>query len=160
LREEAEIKRLSIANVTLISLRGILTLFVASVLIFLSLSPTHAIAADVIVNNSVSDQLREKDLRFIFSMKRRQWSDGTAISVFVLPAANDIHKKFCKEKLGIYPHQLEAVWYRLVYSGMGKAPIKVLSKEQMVEMVSTTPGAIGYIDTYVENDTYKIIDFR
>jgi ABC-type phosphate transport system substrate-binding protein len=101
---------------------------------------------DLIINPDVSQEsLSRNTLRSIFSMRKTQWPDGKAIHVFVLGDKSELHKQFTKQLLGIFPHQLRRAWNRQIYSGMGQAPIRVESEQEMQEQVAKTPGAIGYL---------------
>jgi len=91
-------------------------------------------------------------------MRTPQWSDGSAIHVFVLEDSNPIHTSFCKHILGMFPYQLRRVWDRQVFSGTGIAPTKVKTIEEMRERVSTTKGAIGYLLPEDINDSIKVIE--
>ena len=102
-------------------------------------------AENYIVNNSVSQSISSSELRSIFSMRRRTWQDGTTIHVFVLSDKHPVHKAFCKNRLGIFPHRLRKTWDRLVFTGTGQAPVEVDSLEEMRTRILNTPGAIGYI---------------
>lgn len=101
----------------------------------------------VVVSHDVprSKPLPRYSLIAIFGMRMTTWSDGKAIRVFVLRNDHPIHPRFCKEVLQVFPHQLQAAWDRLVFSGTGQAPEVVDSEEEMRERVSRTPGAIGYL---------------
>ncbi len=102
-------------------------------------------AERIIVNPSVTQEISSRELRSIFSMRRRTWKDGSAIRVFVLPDDHLTHKAFCKNKLGIFPHRLRKTWDRLVFTGTGQAPFEVASLKEMRSRVLETPGAIGYL---------------
>ncbi len=131
-----------------------------SVVLFLCVLSFPAFSAqpNVIVNDSVSvDHISLKELRSIFTMKKRFWSEGEPISVFVLSDEHPVHKNFCKQRLSIFPRQLETVWYRLVYTGTGKAPIQVKSEAEMQSRVANTPGAIGYIEIMNDDKKTKIL---
>lgn len=78
-------------------------------------------------------------------MRQRNWDDNTPIKVFVLPDKHPLHKSFCKSVLKVYPYVLRGHWDRITFSGTGVAPTVVSSEEQLRELVSRTPGAIGYI---------------
>jgi hypothetical protein len=111
-------------------------------------------------------------LSAIFGMRLRAWEDGTPIRVYVLPDNHAVHVMFCKQILGVFPHQYRTAWDRLVYSGTGQAPLEVASEqemrarvagirgeaavvvgseEEMRAKVAGTAGAIGYL-------TRKMID--
>ncbi|HCM47204.1 MAG TPA: hypothetical protein DIS98_06780 [Colwellia sp.] len=108
-------------------------------------------AIEVITHPQVAESsLTKSQLRRIYTMRQLRWSDNSAISVFVLPSRHNIHKRFAKERLQIFPYQLNRIWYKLTYSGLGVAPTIVASQEELIQAVNKTPGAIGYIsDTVV-----------
>ncbi|GGZ51118.1 hypothetical protein [Paraglaciecola chathamensis] len=100
----------------------------------------------VIVNDNVNiNALSESRVRWIFSMRQTTWEDGSAIKVYVLHEQDPIHQHFCKNVLGMFPYQLERMWNKLAYSGLGEKPILVDDSQDMIEMVSQEPGAIGYV---------------
>lgn len=101
---------------------------------------------EVVVNPHVVEKtLPVNTVRAIFGMRLQTWPDGTKIRVFVLSDDALLHQKFSKGILNIFPYQLRAAWDRLVFSGIGQAPIKVTSIEEMLARVANTPGAIGYL---------------
>ncbi len=83
--------------------------------------------------------------RGIFSMRLREWSNGTPIVVYVLPDNDQLHRDFVQNILTMFPHQLRRHWDRYVYTGIGQAPIEVSNINEMITSVRNTVGAIGYI---------------
>ena len=119
--------------------------FVFSIL-FSGLLPLESSAIDVITHSEVKDtSLTSLQLRRIFTMRQSRWSDNTPISIFVLPSQHDIHQRFSKEHLKIFSYQLNRIWHKLTYSGLGVAPTIVQSEQELVQAVINTPGAIGYL---------------
>jgi len=105
-----------------------------------------AMAVEVIVNSDVPDQsISQSTLRAIFCMRMRQWTNGKPIKVYVLPEQNTAHILFAKEVLNTFPYQLKRSWDILVFSGSGQAPSVAESTKEMLQKVSSTPGAIGYL---------------
>jgi hypothetical protein len=92
-------------------------------------------------------------------MRLRKWNSGLPIKVFVLPDDNPLHITFSKRILHVFPYQLRSAWDRLVFSGTGEEPIKVESEQQMREMISSTPGAIGYLSRAMIDETVKVPSF-
>jgi ABC-type phosphate transport system substrate-binding protein len=86
-------------------------------------------------------------LRAIFTMRLRQWPDGTPVHVFVLPDRDQATALFCREQLGTYPYVMRSTWDRMVFTGTGLAPTVVASEREMRERVRSTPGAIGYVSS-------------
>jgi len=106
----------------------------------------QAVAIEVVTHHQVIDNsLTKSQLRRIYTMRQLHWSDNSAITVFVLPSQHDLHKRFAKERLQIFPYQLNRIWHKLTYSGLGVAPTIVTSEQELIQAVIKTPGAIGYI---------------
>ncbi|WP_343814282.1 hypothetical protein [Colwellia asteriadis] len=102
-------------------------------------------AVEVITHKSITQQsLTTSQLRRIFTMRQTYWSNNNAITIFVLPSQHQLHRSFSKERLAIYPYQLERIWNKLTYSGLGVAPTVVDTPEALIQAVLNTPGAIGY----------------
>lgn len=95
----------------------------------------------------VVEQLPLPQLRAIFALRVKQWPDGTPIRVFVFDSVNpsELHRRFCRDLLGIYPYQLIKGWQRLTFIGTGSAPETVAGPAAMHAQVRQTPGAIGYL---------------
>lgn len=107
----------------------------------------QAVAIEVVTHHQVIDHsLTKSQLRRIYTMRQLYWSDNSAISVFVLPSQHELHQRFAKERLQIFPYQLNRIWHKLTYSGLGVAPTVVDSEQELIQAVLKTPGAIGYID--------------
>ncbi len=103
-------------------------------------------AVEVVVHASVSEQqLTTAQLRAIFTMRQTRWADGQAIQVFVLASDDPQHMLFSRNRLKMFPYQLDAIWARQRYSGIGSFPVQLSSLAAMRESVANTPGAIGYL---------------
>lgn len=90
--------------------------------------------------------LSQAQLRKIFSMRQTVWPNGTPISVFVLSSQNATHQALCKDVLQMFPYQVERIWNKLAYSGLGEKPTELANEQQMLEVLASTPGAIGYVN--------------
>jgi ABC-type phosphate transport system substrate-binding protein len=107
----------------------------------------QALAIEVITHHQVIDHsLTKSQLRRIYTMRQLRWSDNSVINVFVLPNQHMLHQRFAKERLQIFPYQLNRIWHKLTYSGLGVAPTIVDSEEELIQAVKKTPGSIGYIE--------------
>jgi hypothetical protein len=65
--------------------------------------------------------------------------------VFVLPSDSEVHLAFCKQALSMFPYQIERMWNKFAYSGLGVKPIVVKNENEMLKMVAQTEGSIGYV---------------
>lgn len=113
----------------------------------------------VIVNSSVEPQkMSVTQIRRIFSMRQTTWSNDQPIIVYVLINQHDTHQAFSTNVLGMFPYQLERIWNKLIYSGLGEEPIKVQSEQEMLERISQEPGSIGYVMQAVRLEKVKRIE--
>ena len=104
-------------------------------------------APRVIVHPGVQQQSISNDqLNRIYAMQLKRWADGTPIRVFALSSQAPLHRTFVIDYFGMRAHQLDRLWQRLLYSGTGRAPMRVADEAEMMALVAKTPGAIGYVD--------------
>jgi hypothetical protein len=107
---------------------------------------SSALAVQVIVSPSLANVTLDRSLlRAVFTMRVREWPDGTPIHVFVLPDDNPLSDQFYREQLGMYSYVLRRAWDRMVFTGTGFAPTVVRSEAEMIARVRATPGAIGFV---------------
>lgn len=135
-------------------------------LLFFLFVPFHCQAIEnseieVYVNSSVPvKQYTLTDVRAIFAMRKTHWPDGTRIQVFVLPDNDPLHRQFIKSRLNMFPHQFRRIWDRLIFSGTGHAPSQIESIEEMLNKISTIPGAIGYLNEQAKNKKIRIFNYE
>lgn len=107
---------------------------------------SQVLRVQVVVNPSVEPKnISIEQIRRIFSMRQTSWPDEQKITVYVLSNQHPTHQVFSTKVLRMFPYQLNRIWNKLVYSGLGEGPIKVQSEMEMIERVSQKPGAIGYV---------------
>lgn len=102
-------------------------------------------------------RLTRDTTRALFAMRQRTWPDGQAARIFVLPNRHPVHARFVKQRLSVYPHQLQLAWDRMVFSGTGQAPDRVLTQDEMLEQLAATPGALGYLEREYVDDRVQVI---
>ena len=112
----------------------------------------------VLANQSVdTEKLSLNEIRAIFSLRARQWPNGEPITVLVYHDDSSTHREFSLDKLKMLPHQLRRQWNRYIYSGTGIGPLTVTSKQEMLDTLSRTRGAIGYTYTGVPHENVRTI---
>lgn len=116
---------------------------------------------EIIVHPGVAaSEVSRSHARLIFGAKVTSWRDGTPIRVFVLPDDAPLHQEMAKGILDLYPYQLRAAWDRMIYTGIGLAPIQVPTESEMRKRVASVPGAIGYIEKVLNNDKVRALPVR
>lgn len=105
-------------------------------------------SVEVVSNTSVNiESLSVSELRRIYSMRQLRWPNNATIIVFALPSTHDLHKQFTKERLRIFPYQLDRIWNKLTFSGLGVTPTIMNTQEELLQAVINTPGSIGYVES-------------
>lgn len=103
----------------------------------------------VIVSSAaeVSDikTLKADELNLIYWRKKQYWQGGVRIHPVNLHAEHPLRLNFSKAVLGSLPSEQTAYWNGLYFHGTSP-PYSVQSEEAVLRYVSTTKGAIGYID--------------
>lgn len=122
---------------------------------------SKAYAVDVIVHRSVSEsKLTSSQLRRIYTMRQIQWLDGMRITTYILLRQHSLHIRFTKDRLQMFPYQLDRIWNKLTYSGLGVAPITVNTPEELINAVQNTPGAIGYVESIKDEEAVNVVQIE
>lgn len=115
-------------------------------------------AIEVITHPSIKvASLTTSQLRRIYSMRQAKWANGMPIIVFVLPSNSKEHQQFCKQTLKIFPYQLDLIWNKLTFSGLGVAPTIVQTSAELLLAVKSTSGAIGYVENITKEEDINVI---
>ncbi|MBA6392297.1 hypothetical protein H4J38_16140 [Colwellia sp. BRX10-3] len=136
---------------------NIKSIFIYIAIVILLFSPQ--VNAIQIISNITADtsSLSVTQLRRIYSMRQVHWQNGIPIVVYVLASKNPLHQKFCREKLRLFPYQLDRIWHKLTFSGYGVAPIEVANESELIQAIKSTKGAIGYVENLSEVKDVNII---
>lgn len=119
-----------------------------SLLSLLLLLTGQAYAVDIIANVGAGiKSVSRLQCHTIFSGYNTHWQNDVEIRVVVMPENSKLHGAFTKKYLNLYPYQLRRIWDRQNYTGVRIPIVEVSSMQEMVKMVSTIPGAIGYIES-------------
>lgn len=146
-------------TLTLLQLVRRISSWLLFILLALSFSaPLHAEPVAIAHSGEAHTALQRKTLRAAFGMTLQAWPDGKPVTVFVFRDDATLHQQFCRKVLGVLPYTLRRNWDRLLFSGAAQAPITVQTSQEMLYRVATTPGAVGYIEKELTNDSVSIIE--
>ncbi|MBU0996080.1 MAG: substrate-binding domain-containing protein [Proteobacteria bacterium] len=109
----------------------------------------HASAGEIMIiaNPSVPAESLDPDaIRNLFLGKTAKWENNDMVTI-VVSEQSDVHKGFLEKYIKRTENQFSNVWRQNLFTGKGKQPVKVNSVEELVDYVSKTPGAIGYISS-------------
>jgi len=95
------------------------------------------------------------ELIAILSLQKRYWDNGERIVILVPPITNPDFSQFVIEHTGLYPYQLQRRWDRSRFAGRGRAPIKVSSPEEALQLLKSTPGALAFLPSLLMDTEVK-----
>jgi ABC-type phosphate transport system substrate-binding protein len=114
----------------------------------------------VIANSSVAaTTISKAELRDIFTGTTTSLRNGAQVTPVLLKqgAVND---EFLRVYIGKSDTGFRAGWRSILFSGQGVMPKTLDSEAVVVEYVSHTPGAIGYIGNTTPHEGVKILSVR
>ena len=120
------------------------------IIILLTLLPVPAIWAGeqefiiIVHRDNPLQSLSITEVRQIFLGKKRNWPDGTSITL-VMNKNDDIHESFTRTMLQKSPTQLSVYWKKILYSGASMLPLAVSDDEAVKSYLSVHQNAISYI---------------
>jgi TonB family protein len=112
----------------------------------------------VIANPSVkSETISAEELKKVYLEERNSLSDGSHVEP-VLEKDGAVHEVFLHTYLGGTDEDLQNYYRALIFSGKGSMPKQLGSDAAVVEYVSRTRGAIGYVSLSTETNGLKILE--
>lgn len=132
-------------------------LLVAAAMLFAGHVKAQAL---VIVNPGVkAADVSKGDLRDVFTGAASSLKDGSHVTP-VLLKSGAAHDAFLADYVGKNDTAFRAGWRSLVFSGQASMPKSLDSDAAVVEYVSHTAGAIGYISKATPHDGVKVLSVR
>lgn len=119
----------------------------------LGLMPVRSLWSQVVIAHPgvQADSLSPTYLFSLFSLRTRHWPLGQPVTLIVFEDQHPAHNRFVKQTLGVFPYQLRSIWDRYIFSGAVQAPRAVGSAQDMLYWVRHTEGAIGYLESAVDD---------
>src|SRR5262245_37304031 len=136
-------------------------LFVLIAVLGLAEASTSAAAADfkVVANPSVkASAISSDDLKGVFLATKTALSDGSQVEP-VLAKGGAAHEAFLKD-LGKTESALSTYYRSLVFTGKGSMPKICATDAEVIEYVSKTKGAIGYVSAEAKAPGTKTLDVK
>ena len=110
----------------------------------------------VVCKTSSVSQITEAQLHDIFVGSRSRFSDGTR-AIPVLLKGGPVHEVFLRRHVGDTPDEYRVRWRKAVFTGQGSMPKEFASEAAMLEFISVTPGAIGYVSRIPDPGAVKVV---
>lgn len=132
------------------------------VFLLVVLVPALAFAEEVVlvVNGSVPDQALTKDeVKAIFLGEKTKWSDNSRIT-FVVLKVPEVMDTFMREFVGKSSFQFDNYWKYQTFTGKGSPPRSFDDVDALIDFVSKTPGAVGFVPRDTPLNSSKAISVQ
>lgn len=126
----------------------------AALLLMPNLATEASAQISVVVSASQSKTLTEAQIAEIFAGASTTWPDGTKVQI-VENGDAVLTQKFFAKVVKKPTALVRSQWTKLALSGQGAAPKKGANAAAVKDLVSKTPGAIGYINSSDLDGTVK-----
>jgi len=128
---------------------------IISLLVFVYASFSTA-QVSVIANKSLkSDKINFTTLKDIYNLDS-QSLNGEKVKLFDFSSDNAAKNSFYSA-LGTTPAEIKKVWLKAKLTGSGNPPENVGNDDEMVNKVSSTVGAIGFVKSSSVNGNVKVL---
>lgn len=131
--------------------------FFRVLLLSLGLMTTPAAVAEMVVivnSDSGVDFLNNNDLINIYMGRYQKLPSG--ITAFPVDLTSE-RANFYSELVNKTLPEINSYWARLVFSGRASPPRQVWDPVELVDIVGSNRGAIGYVDRALVNDSVTIV---
>lgn len=120
---------------------------VAAFALLLSLAvPAHAAGVKVVVHASNSvDSISKTKVADLFLKRVTRWENGRAVTPVDQSEKSPLRTAFTKDLLSKEVAWVKSYWQKMIFSGRATPPAELPSDREVLELVRTTPDAIGYV---------------
>lgn len=119
--------------------------------------PAAAQDVMIVIHKKASiSQIKESELREIFTGVRTRFGDGSRAIPVVLKGG-PIHEVFLRNHVGDDPAVFRTRWRKALFTGEGSMLKECDSEGALLFYVANTPGAIGYVSRVSEGDGVKVV---
>ena len=130
---------------------------ISTLVVGLAVSCVSLAEVAIVVNKANNATINDGDISRLFLGKLKQYNSGTKVEPINQKIGSDVRKEFESKVLKKSASQIKAYWSKRVFSGKGKPPKEVATDKDVLAIISTNTGAIGYVDASSVDDSVKVI---
>ncbi len=129
-----------------------------AVLAALLASAPRASAAEVLIASADTglDHIDQEAVRSLFQGRKRALPNGQRVELVVLDGG-PVHERFLEDHVHMTDAQFQTHWKKLVFIGQGRLPKSVATEADMVKLIGSAKGMIGYIDAASPHEGVKVL---
>jgi ABC-type phosphate transport system substrate-binding protein len=112
----------------------------------------------VIGHSNVKDGALSQDVvTRLFLGKQDKFPSGKKVVVIDQEPGEDIRDEFYTKVIKKNPAQLKSYWSRLIFTGQGLPPKRVLDDDEVLELIAENPSLIGYVSGEADVSGVKVL---
>lgn len=118
------------------------------------------VQADVVViasNKSTIPSMDKDQISDIYLGKSTTYPDGSTALPMAQIEAEAAHQEFSNAVIDKSESQLKSYWSKMVFSGKGTPPKELSNNAEMLKLIASNPGLIGYVDKTAVDGSVKVI---
>lgn len=101
--------------------------------------------------------LTKQQITDLFMGRSPYFPSGAAVMKLDAPGSSLTRQLFYQALVSMSLPEVNAYWARLMFSGRATPPMQVASEQDMLQLVSQNPSAIGYLLEGASSDEIKVI---
>jgi ABC-type phosphate transport system substrate-binding protein len=106
-------------------------------------APASSAEVAVIAHKSVPvDMIDKAQLLDLYTGDIKEWNNGEPIVLIDLKPTTDVKSAFY-DFLGKSASRMKSIWMKNMLTGEGRPPVSMATQQDLLQKVTTTPGAIG-----------------
>lgn len=130
----------------------------AAAIVLSAMQASAATTFKVIVNNAVRvESLSKKEVSDLFMKRTAKWTNGTPVTPVDQSDQSAIREEFSKSVHGKPTGAIKSYWQQQIFSGRGVPPVEQPSDSEVVALVRSSAGGIGYVDAGADTSGVKVI---
>jgi ABC-type phosphate transport system substrate-binding protein len=128
---------------------------IIGLLVFVCASISSAQVSVIANKNLKSDKINLATLKDIYNLDT-QSLNGEKVKLFDFSSDNSVKNNFYSA-INTNPAEIKKVWLKAKLTGGGNPPVNVSSEDEMINKVSSTDGAIGFVSSSKVSDKVKVL---
>ena len=137
-----------------------ITMAALTLVLHLNAEATTAGVVAVVSADNPLNNLSRIELANIFLGKSGHFPNGTPAKPIDLQENAPARSAFYEAFAGKSAAQVKAHWSKMIFTGRGRPPRAMKDGEQVKQWVADNPGAIGYLDEHLVDDSIKVVNVQ
>ncbi len=112
----------------------------------------------VIGHNSIKEKnLNQETVTKLYLGKQDKFPSGKKAIVIDQEPGEDIRDEFYTKVVNKNSAQLKSYWSRLIFTGQGLPPKRVLDDDEVLELITDNPNLVGYVSGEADVSGVKVL---